>query len=263
MRKPLPPRKPARSRPARAARRWRKAPCCRTPYWSRGRHLTDDLAQLHDHVFERDAERVLAGSSRGFDRQVAAGDRVRDFGRRLQIRDHVLERNGERVLVGLRLDLYRQIATGDRVGHAGRGLVEEPFPSVGPFDGEACSLFLVHDGYDQQIEHAAPHVDRRGVRPRQRGQHVSLVCWIFVEDVDVAADQRRHAESRQFSLELVLGLLQQLGERLIQIGDVEFLVRHHDVCAKRVERGGLRGAFHFEKVSEHISTHSVSRCAAM
>ena len=112
--------------------------------------------------------------------------------------------------------------------------VEQTRPSVGPFDGEARPLSPVHDRYDHQIECAAAHADRRGVRLFQLGQHVALVGWILVEDVDVAADQRVHAESGQFSLQFGLGLLHQLDERFVHVGDVEFLVGQHHVGAQRV-----------------------------
>lgn len=69
----------------------------------------------------------------------------------------------------------------------------------------------------------------------QRGQHFALVRRVLVEGIDVAADQVGHAEPRQFLFQVSLGLPHECHDRWVHIGDVQIIVRQHDIRAKRVQ----------------------------
>ena len=105
----------------------------------------------------------------------------------------------------------------------------QPVARIRPFDDEAGALLLFQHRGDDDIEHAGAEADGGGVRGGEAGQHLPLLRRVFVEHINIGADEGGGIELRQFTAQIGLCRAHHLRQRGVDVGDGQRGIGEHDV----------------------------------
>ena len=99
-----------------------------------------------------------------------------------------------------------------------------------------ASEFSLISARRDRLEALAEQGRSSAVTVMRAGEQLPLMRGVFMESIDIAADQAVDTERRQLRPEIGLGFSHQGGDSRIHIGDVKVVIGDHHVRAFRAER---------------------------
>ena len=117
-------------------------------------------------------------------------------------------------------------------------LPRQTIGGIAPFhDGPQTLPARAHNGLRDQVELDPTDLDRGLKQPAHLRDHLLLMIWILMKNVDVAANKTGNLKGRQIALDGLFRLRQEPRQRFIDIDDVAVIIGHHDASRQIVQNG--------------------------